>query len=423
MTPLKFMAAHIQLWAVDRLIPYARNARTHSEQQVAQVAASIVEFGFTNPILVDSQAGIIAGHCRLLAARKLGLAEVPVVVLDHLTETQKRAYILADNQLALIAGWDEEVLGNELASLAEDHFDPALAGFDEQEVAALLANLESEFGDHGQDQTPPVPETPVSVPGDIWVLGRHRLMTGNALSASCLEQLMQGQSATMVFTDPPYNVNYSGGAGAATSRPITNDNLGAAFGPFIEQACRNILAVTTGGVYLCTSSSELHTVQKAFVAAGGHWSTFLVWAKNTFTLGRSDYQRQYEPILYGWREGGQRYWCGDRDQGDVWFVDKPAVNDLHPTMKPVELVERAVGNSSRSGDIVLDPFGGSGSTMLACEKLGRRARLIELEPQYVDVAVRRWQQFTGRQATLEADGRTFEEVATARLGALPCTPA
>jgi DNA modification methylase len=423
MTPLKFMAAHIQLWAVDRLIPYARNARTHSEQQVAQVAASIVEFGFTNPILVDSQAGIIAGHCRLLAARKLGLAEVPVVVLDHLTETQKRAYILADNQLALIAGWDEEVLGNELASLAEDHFDPALAGFDEQEVAALLANLESEFGDQGQDQTPPVLETPVSVPGDIWMLGRHRLMTGNALSASCLEQLMQGQSATMVFTDPPYNVNYSGGAGAATSRPIINDNLGAAFGPFIEQACRNILAVTTGGVYLCTSSSELHTVQKAFVAAGGHWSTFLVWAKNTFTLGRSDYQRQYEPILYGWREGGQRYWCGDRDQGDVWFVDKPAVNDLHPTMKPVELVERAVGNSSRSGDIVLDPFGGSGSTMLACEKLGRRARLIELEPQYVDVAVRRWQQFTGRQATLEADGRTFEEVATARLGALPCTPA
>jgi DNA modification methylase len=261
------------------------------------------------------------------------------------------------------------------------------------------------------------------VPGDIWVLGRHRLIAGDALSPSCLEQLMQGQSAAMVFTDPPYNVNYSGGAGAATSRPIANDNLGAAFGPFIEQACRNILAVTTGGVYLCTSSSELHIVRKAFVAAGGHWSTFLIWAKNTFTLGRSDYQRQYEPILYGWREGGQRYWCGDRDQGDVWFVDKPAVNDLHPTMKPVELVERAVGNSSRSGDIVLDPFAGSGSTMLACEKLGRRARSIELETRYVDVAIRRWQQFTRLQATLEADGRTFEEVATTRLAALPCTPA
>jgi DNA modification methylase len=421
MTTLKFTAAHIQLWPVGRLIPYARNARTHSEEQIAQVAASIAEFGFTNPILVDSQAGIIAGHCRLLAARKLCLEHVPVVVLDHLTETQKRAYILADNQLALKAGWDENVLANELASLAEDGFDPTLVGFDEEEMDALLANLDADFDPGGDDELPPVPEAPVSIAGDLWLLGSHRLLAGDALSASCLEQLMQGETAAMVFSDPPYNVNYAGGAGSLVSRPIANDNLGTAFGPFMEQACSNLLRVTTGGIYLCTSSSELHTVQKAFVAAGGHWSTFIIWAKNTFTLGRSDYQRQYEPILYGCPEGGQHYWCGDRDQGDVWFVDKPAVNDLHPTMKPVELVQRAVRNSSRPRDIVLDPFAGSGSTMLACEQLGRRARLIELEGQYVDVIVRRWQRFTGRAATLASNGRTFDEVAAGRLAALPCT--
>jgi DNA modification methylase len=186
--------------------------------------------------------------------------------------------------------------------------------------------------------------------------------------------------------------------------------LGAAFEPFLREACANMLAVTKGALYICMSSSELHTLYRAFTESGGHWSTFIIWAKNTFTMGRADYQRQYEPMLYGWKEGADHFWCGARDQGDVWFVKKPQVNDLHPVMKPVELIERAIRNSSKSRDTVLDPFGGSGSTLIACEKTGRQARLIELEPKYCDVAIVRWRDFTGRQATLEGDGRTFEEL-------------
>jgi DNA modification methylase len=227
----------------------------------------------------------------------------------------------------------------------------------------------------------------------------------------------------MVFTDPPYNVNYGAtmkdklrGRKGKVPRKIANDNLGDGFEQFLREACTNILTVTKGAVYICMSSSELHTLQKAFREAGGHWSTFVIWAKNTFTMGRSDYQRQYEPILYGWKEGSDHFWCGARDQGDVWFVKKPVSNDLHPTMKPVELVERAIRNSSKSRDTLLDPFGGSGSTLIACEKAGRQARLIELEPKYCDVIVRRYQEFSGKEATLEADGRRFADLAAERLG-------
>lgn len=215
--------------------------------------------------------------------------------------------------------------------------------------------------------------------------------------------------------DPPYNVNYANTPKdklRGNHRPILNDNLGEDFGTFLQAACTNLLSVTKGAVYIAMSSSELDTLQQAFRNAGGKWSTFIIWAKNTFTLGRADYQRQYEPILYGWREGNDHYWCGARDQGDVWFVNKPAKNDLHPTMKPVELVERAIRNSSKTRDIVLDPFGGSGSTLIACEKSGRRARLIELDPKYIDVIIRRWQSFAGKKATRFADGLTFEEASS-----------
>jgi DNA modification methylase len=223
----------------------------------------------------------------------------------------------------------------------------------------------------------------------------------------------------MVFTDPPYNVDYSqpsvrpGRAG----RKIANDNLGVAFEQFLSDACRNVLEVSHGAIYICMSSSEIDTLKRVFTEAGGHWSTFVIWAKNTFTLGRSDYQRQYEPILYGWRQGSDHYWCGARDQGDVWNMNKPAVNDLHPTQKPVELIERAIANSSKHRDTVLDPFGGSGSTLIACEKMGRQARLIELDPKYIDTTVVRWQKFTGHAAGLEGDGRTFREIAEARIPA------
>jgi DNA modification methylase len=231
-----------------------------------------------------------------------------------------------------------------------------------------------------------------------------------------VERVLNGRLADMALTDPPYNVDYGNSAKdklRGKHRPILNDNLGGGFKAFLLDACTNILSVTKGAVYVCMSSSELHTLQRAFLAAGGKWSTFVIWAKNTFTLGRADYQRQYEPILYGWKEGANHYWCGARDQGDVWFIDKPVRNDLHP-MKPVALVERAIRNSSKSRDIVLDPFGGSGSTLIACEKTGRQARLLELDPKYCDVIIQRWRDWTGGVATLGGDGRPFVDVVVER---------
>jgi len=414
--------ANLQIvsWPVEKLIPYARNARTHSDEQIIQIAASIAEFGWTNPILVGENGILIAGHARLLAALKLGMTEVPVIVLDHLTETQRRALVIADNQLAIRgAAWDEEMLRVELEALQEDSFDLNLVGFTDEELEDLFREPEPTIaGNTDEDAVPEQPEKAVTVPGDVWILGNHRLHCGDALQYASFEKVLAGGLADMTFTDPPYNVNY----GATMkdklrrkNRPIKNDNLGDGFEPFLRDSCANILAVTKGAVYICMSSSELATLQKVFREAGGHWSTFVIWAKNTFTIGRSDYQRQYEPILYGWKEGTDHYWCGARDQGDVWFVKKPVANDLHPTMKPVELIERAVRNSSKSRDTILDPFGGSGSTLIACEKSGRQGRMIELEPKYCDVAILRWQEFTGKQAMLEGDGRSFDEIAAERV--------
>ena len=405
-------------WTVERLIPYIRNARTHSDEQVAQIAASIAEFGWTSPILTGGDGIIIAGHARLQAARKLGMTEVPVIVLDHLNEAQRRALVIADNRLALNAGWDEEMLRVELESLQGDDFNLDLLGFADDEIEALLAEPEETgAGNTDDDAVPEVPDTAVTVPGDVWLLGDHRLLCGDSTQMESVEKVLAGGLADMTFTDPPYNVNY----GATMkdklrkkTRKIANDNLGDGFEQFLRDACVNLLAVTKGAIYICMSSSELHTLQKVFREAGGHWSTFVIWAKNTFTMGRSDYQRQYEPMLYGWKEGTDHFWCGARDQGDVWFVKKPVSNDLHPTMKPVELVERAIRNSSKGRDTVLDPFGGSGSTLIACEKAGRQARLIELEPKYCDVIIRRWQEFSGKEAKLDTDGRSFSEVAGER---------
>ena len=403
----------VQQWPVEKLIPYARNARTHSEEQVAQVAASITEFGWTNPILVGADGVIIAGHARLLAARKLRLREVPVIVLDHLSETQRRALVLADNRLALSAGWDEEMLRVELESLKEESFDLDIVGFTAEELEAILAGPEeTRDGLTDEDAVPDEQEAVVSAAGDMWVMGEHRLLCGDSTQMEAVEKVLAGGLADMVFTDPPYSVSYTG----KTARKLTiqNDDLGAGFEQFLRDACVNIMAVTKGAIYICMSSSEIHTLQRVFREAGGHWSTFIVWAKNAFTMGRSDYQRQYEPILYGWREGTDHFWCGARDQGDVWFIKKPHVNDLHPTMKPVELVERAIRNSSKGRDTILDPFGGSGTTLIACERANRQARLIELEPRYCDVAVTRWQRWSGLTATLAGDGRTFEKMAAAR---------
>jgi DNA modification methylase len=404
---------------LGELIPYARNPRTHSDAQVAQIAASIREFGWTNPVLVDGANGIIAGHGRVLAARKLGLEQVPVIELAHMSEAQRRAYVLADNQLALNAGWDEALLQLELADLSDLGFDLGLIGFGAGELERLLAG-DGRTGLTEDDEAPALPEQAITRPGDLWVLGEHRLLCGDATVLTDVERVLGGQLADMTFCDPPYNVDYANSPKdklRGKHRPILNDNLGGGFEAFLYDACVNILSVTKGACYICMSSSELHTLQRAFAAAGGKWSTFIIWAKNTFTLGRADYQRQYEPILYGWKEGSDHYWCGARDQGDVWFVDKPVRNDLHPTMKPVALVERAIRNSSKSRDIVLDPFGGSGSTLIACEKTGRQARLMELDPKYCDVIVQRWQDWTGAMAVLEEDGRSFGGIAGSREAA------
>jgi DNA modification methylase len=410
-----WLADKIEQWPTAKLLPYARNARTHSDEQVAQIAASIAEFGFTNPILAGADGVIVAGHGRLAAAHKLGLALVPVVVLEHLSPTQRRALVIADNRIAENAGWDEAMLRIELVTLQDDDFDVSLTGFDADALADLLADEDGNGdGETDDDAVPEITETPISRPGDVWVLGGHRLLCGDSTKAECFEQLLQGSQVDMVFTDPPYNVNYANTAKdkmRGTNRAILNDNLGDGFYDFLLAALTPTIANCRGGIYVAMSSSELDVLQSAFREAGGKWSTFVIWAKNTFTLGRSDYQRQYEPILYGWPEGATRHWCGDRDQSDVWQIKKPHKNDLHPTMKPVELVERAIRNSSRPGNVVLDPFGGSGTTLIAAEKSGRLARLIELDPKYVDVIVRRWQDWTGKQATRESDGLAFDDQA------------
>ena len=407
------MTPEIRMVAVASLIPYARNARTHSDEQVAQIAASIAEFGFTNPILTDGERGVIAGHGRLAAARKLELTEVPVIELTHLSAIQKKAYILADNRIAANAGWDDELLGVELTELKDAGFDLELMGFGDEELVRLLNGEGDTTGLTEDDAVPDLPVDPVSKTGDVWLLGQHRLLCGDSTVLTDVERVMNGQLADMAFTDPPYNVDYGNNAKdkmRGKDRRIMNDALGDGFYQFLYNACVNLLIVTKGACYVCMSSSELHTLQRAWLEAGGKWSTFVIWAKNTFTLGRADYQRQYEPILYGWKEGTKHFWCGDRDQSDIWNYNKPRVNDLHPTMKPVELVERAIKNSSKTRDIVLDLFGGSGTTLIACEKTNRQARLVELDPKYVDVIVKRWEDYTGLKASRESDGQAFAEL-------------
>ena len=399
-------------FSVADLIPYARNSRTHNEEQIAQIMASIKEFGFTNPILIGSDNVIIAGHGRLLAAQRLGLTEVPVICLPDLTETQRKALVIADNKIALNAGWDEEMLALEMKELEESDFNLDILGFSEDELKEL-----ENFGEPQTDakseenEIPEAPVEPITKRGDVWILGEHRLMCGDTTMYDDVRKLMLDDCAAMIFTDPPYNVNYGSTmkdsiryhAGTLGGRKIMNDNLGDGFPQFLTDSLSNLLMFCKGAAYVCMSSSELHTLYSAFIAAGGKWSTFIIWAKNTFTLGRADYQRQYEPILYGWNADKSHYWCGDRDQSDVWEYNKPVKNDLHPTMKPVELVERAILNSSKSGDIVLDGFGGSGSTLIACEKNNRKARLMELDPKFCDVIVKRWEEYTGRKAELLAN--------------------
>ena len=377
---LRAMAKHIELWLLDRLIPFARNPRTHSDAQVAQIAASIDEFGFNNPILVDTKAGIIAGHGRLLAARKLGLKEVPVIVLDHLSEAQKRAYIIADNKLAENAGWDDDLLRSELAALQEESFDISVIGFDDEELARLLAAQDATEGLTDEDAVPPLPENPVSHTGDLWILGDHKLLVGDATNQGDVAKLMAGDAADLVFTDPPYNVDYEGYT--EQHLKIKGDRMSdSEFKRFLEAAFRSCRSVVKSGasLYVCHSSSWQREFQNALESAGFEVRCQIIWAKNTFAWGFGRYKFQHEPIFYAHVAQQKDPWYGDKSQSTLCEEKKPAANRIHPTAKPVELIERALVNSSKAGDIIADPFGGSGSTLIGCERRGRRARMMEID--------------------------------------------
>ena len=409
-------AQHIEQWPVDRLIPYARNPRTHSDAQVAQIAASIASFGFNNPILVDTQSGIIAGHGRLLAARKLQLREVPVIVLDHLSEAQKRGYILADNKLAQNAGWDEELLRCELAALEAEDFNLDLIGFDDEELARLLADQEVQ-GLADEDAIPEVPERPVSAAGDLWLLGNHKLLVGDATRREDVDRLMAGDRADLIFTDPPYNVDYEGYTDDRLTIP--GDRLTAEeFQKFLLTVCQHYRQIAKLGasLYMCHASSWQREFQDALEQAGFQVRCQIIWAKNTFAWGFGRYKFQHEPLFYAHVAGQKDPWYGDKSQSTLWPENKPAANRIHPTAKPVELIERALINSSKRGDLVVDLFGGSGSTLIACERRGRKARLMEIDPKYADCIVRRWQDYTGKRAVLESDGRSLDDLARERVG-------
>jgi DNA modification methylase len=409
------MAKQIEHWQLDKLVPYARNPRTHSEAQVAQIAASIAAFGFNNPILVDTNSGIIAGHGRLLAARKLQLKEVPIVVLDHLSDPQKRAYILADNQLALKAGWDEELLRIELASLQDD-FNLSLIGFEAEELARLLAAQDAAAGLTDEEAVPELAQTPVSVVGDLWILANHKVLVGDATDQADVAKLMAGEAADLIFTDPPYNVDYEGYT--EDRLKIKGDRMSdLEFNEFLETTFRSMRTVVKPGasLYICHSSSWQREFQNVLETAGFEVRCQIIWAKNTFAWGFGRYKFQHEPLFYAHVAGQKDAWYGDKSQSTLWEEKKPAANRIHPTAKPVELIERALLNSSKAGDLVVDLFGGSGSTLIACERRNRQSRLMEIDPKYADCIVRRWQEYTGKQAVLEGDGRTFDDVARERV--------
>jgi DNA modification methylase len=402
--------------SVEDLIPYALNSRTHSDQQVAQLAASIREFGFTNPVLVDEENNLIAGHGRLLAARKLKLENVPAVVVTGLDDRKRRALVIADNKLALNAGWDEEALRVELEDLAGDFGE--LMGFSEDELVALLKQDEGTEGLTDEDAVPEVPEQPVTVEGDVWLLGRHRLMCGDSTSIQHLERLCDGQLVDMWLTDPPYNVAYEGGTKEKLT--IQNDSMSNdAFRQFLCDAYSAADAVMKKGAvfYIWHADSEGYNFRGAAADIGWPIRQCLIWKKSSLVMSRQDYHWMHEPCLYGWKEGASHLWASDRKQTTILEFAKPSRNGEHPTMKPVELFEYQMLNNTKGSDLVLDSFAGSGTTAIACEKHGRCARLMELDPKYCDVIIKRWQDFTGQQATLEATGHTYDQLEAERCKA------
>ena len=404
----------VEIWPIDRLLPYARNARTHSDEQVAQVAASIREFGWTNPILVGNGGVIIAGHARLAAARKLGMAEVPVIVLDHLSETQRRALVLADNRLALNAEWDEEMLRVELQSLEEGGFDLNLVGFSDDELEGLLREPEeTQQGLTDEDAVPEASEATVTVAGDLWCLGKHRVLCGDATVATDVERLLNGISATLMVTDPPYGVEYDpewrAKAGVNQNRSklgkVKNDD---------RADWREAWALFPGDViYVWHAGRYAAIVQQSIEASGFEIRSQIIWAKERFALSRGNYHWQHEPCWYAVRNNA--HWAGGRSQSTLWQIRaREDDGHGHGTQKPVECMRRPMLNNSNPGQVVYDPFLGSGTSVIAAETISRICYGIEINPVYCDLIVRRWQDFTGKAATLESDGRTFAQVAEER---------
>lgn len=394
-------AKQVEWLELNGLIPYAKNSRTHSEAQVAQIAGSIKEFGFNNPVLIDEDNGIIAGHGRVLAAQKLGLQAVPCIRLAHLSETQRKAYVIADNRLALNAGWDDSMLTLELQDLKAEDFNLDLLGFEADELNALLNPIKETEGLTDEDAVPEVPEEPKSKPGDIYQLGRHRLMCGDSTSIDAVEKLMDGQLADILITDPPYNIAYEGGT--KKWEQIKNDSMaGDQFRQFLRDVFVSANTVMKSGAvfYIWHADSEGYNFRGACLDAGWKIRQTLIWNKDNSAFGRSDYHWKHEPCLYGWKDGAAHLWASDRKQVTVLNFKRPSKSELHPTMKPVELIEYQLLNNTKGQDIVLDLFGGSGSTMIAAEKNGRTARLMELDPKYCDVIVKRWEDFTGQKAEL-----------------------
>jgi len=404
------MKQQIEYVETSKLVPYARNSRTHSDEQVAQICGSIKEFGFTNPVLIDADGVIIAGHGRTLAAQRLDMKEVPCLRLDHLTEAQKKAYVIADNKLALNAGWDDEMLALELGELNDLDFDLSLTGFNDDELNALLVEA-VEDGLIDEDDAPPPPDDPISKLGDIWQLGSHRVMCGDSTSIDAVDKLMDGNKADLVFTDPPYNIDYGNIKHPKfKQRNIENDNMSRSdFRDFCLSFAGVIESFCDGIIYCWGQPGADGRVMFSVLDEMFHCSTTIVWNKDQFTLGRGKYQNKWEPCWFGWKDSGQAF-TDDRKLTNVWDFARPKKSELHPTMKPVEICEYGIRHSSPLRAAVLDLFGGSGSTLIACEKSQRKARLMELDPKYVDVIVRRWQDYTGKQAIHAETGKTFAEM-------------
>jgi len=395
--------------AVDRLIPYARNARTHSREQILKLRSSLREFGFVNPVIVDKDLNIIAGHGRVMAAKEENITEVPCVFAEHLTDAQKKAYILADNRLALDAGWDEELLALEFGELKDLGFDLEATGFDHAEIEKMFATGVGGVQDDDFDLTAALEKAAFVLPGDVWTLGRHRLICGDATDPSSVKLLMDGRQANLVLTDPPYNVNFEGSSGLK----IKNDSMKAEqFYKFLLSAFRNLAEHLEpgGSAYIFHADTEGENFRRAFREAGFHLSGTCIWAKDSFVMGRSPYQWQHEPIVFGWLKTGKHKWYAGRAEKTVWHFDKPKRNEHHPTAKPLDLLAYPIGNSSQANGIVLDTFGGSGSTLIACEQADRICHMMELDEKYASVILRRYAEFKGNggdDITCQRGGETL----------------